>query len=235
MMKVLSTIADDFLSLFFPRTCLACSQSLFAKEEMVCTYCKVALPKTNMHRENENVLRKRLVESPDLELVASFLHFRRRGRVQKIIHHLKYGNKPQLGHLMGKWYAADLKKDVNLPQNTIFVPIPLHPEKLHRRGYNQAAEFAQGLADGFESLHLPHLIHRKKHTETQTRKSRQERFSNVEDIFEINQDYFSQAFQKPIVVVDDVITTGATIQSAIDALKKLEPSSVSVLSLTMAG
>lgn len=225
----------DFLALLFPKSCISCSEALYRQEELICTACKLDLPRTNFHLKKTNPLQNRLTETPDVAFISAFLLFRRRGKVQKLIHALKYQNKPEVGYMLGLWYAHDLQKADVIPSNAVLLPIPLHPKKLKKRGYNQAEAFGQGLADGLKLPQIANALLRMRHTETQTRKSREDRYANVDDLFVLNSSCFDAITNRPVFIVDDVITTGATLQSAVKCIRQVQPSSIGILTLTVAG
>lgn len=202
-------IFKDFFELIFPTNCCHCSRSLFAWEQALCTICKNKLPLTNYHlRPSANDLTQKLQGLITVDYCLAFLKFTRKGMTQNLLHTLKYRNKPELGFVLGKIYGELLYKHEFAPTWNLIVPVPLHAQKLKRRGFNQSEEFAKGLA---YSLKIPveNLLIRKQWTDTQTKKSRIERLQNVEDVFELDPRF--TVSNQSILVVDDVITTGATL------------------------
>jgi ComF family protein len=228
------TYIKEFSNLLFPNLCLGCSKVLYPKEELICTYCNMHLPRTNMHVNDDDSLLKRMVLHPELKSVLAFLYFKKHGTVQRLIHALKYNNRPQVGTILGKWYGAELRKANYLPPSSKIVAIPLHPSKLKRRGYNQAAYLADGIAQGLGATYVSDGIIRAVATESQTRKSRIERFDNMENVFDIKPEARHQLYGATIVLVDDVITTGATLSAAVSALKPLHPKEIHILTLAKA-
>jgi ComF family protein len=220
---------SDLGSLIYPRICAGCANSLFKHEYLVCNHCYVSLPKTNYHLSPENPVQKIFYGRADVKFAASFLLFQKKGSVQKMLHAIKYRSKPEVGRLLGKWYGADLKKTGSCASCDYIIPVPLHPKRQRKRGYNQSDYFAEGLS---EELGIPVLkgILRKTHfTETQTYKTREERWQNTLDSFEITE---SQSLKnKTILLVDDVITTGATTEACVMQLQKSEAAQVYVASI----
>lgn len=201
----------DFISLFFPQYCVACNSSLVKGERLVCITCQHKLPKTNSHLDNTNFVAQKFYGKVRIIHAFAFYRFERRGRVQKILHELKYKNQPELGVLLGQLYGQELKEAGLANKFDIIIPVPLHKSKLRRRGYNQSQKFAEGLASSMEIDVIPNCLKRSRRTETQTRKSRLERWNNVAEIFELNNQ--DKIRDKKILLVDDVITTGATLEA----------------------
>jgi ComF family protein len=207
----LTEVLQDFISLFYPRYCLGCYGALVKGEEMVCTECMVEMPQTGFHLDYENPLKKRLSVRIPLQYGMALFRFTKSGSVQGLLHTLKYKSQPEVGIALGKLYgeklvAAGLHREFDL-----IIPIPLHSARRRKRGYNQSAKFAEGLS---EKLHIPfsdNLVLRKIKTETQTRKSKLSRWENVREVFEVSD---TQAIvNKRVLLVDDVVTTGATIEA----------------------
>jgi ComF family protein len=167
-----------------------------------------------------------------LLLASSFYLFQKKGSIQKIMHAIKYKHNKDLAVLVGKWYAEDLKEDPSISTADFVIPVPLHAKKYKLRGYNQSEEFAKGLAEGLKTNLNTTVLKRRAFTETQTRKSKYERWENVEDVFELTQ---PEIFRyKHVVLVDDVITTGATIEACCQLLQSIEGIKISVLSIAYA-
>lgn len=209
------TYYKDFLALVFPQTCCICRRSLFDFENLLCKICLAKLPVTHYHlRSEDNDLKTKITGLTDVRRVFSFLRFTKRGMSQRILHQLKYKHKPELGNLLGRTYGRVLL-DAFGPQWDLVTPVPLHPLKLKTRGYNQSERFAQGLAD---VLGIPvHTgLQRVKFTETQTNKSRWQRWENVETVFEVASEL--GVIGKNILLVDDVMTTGATLAACANTL-----------------
>jgi ComF family protein len=223
---------NDFLSLIYPRNCVSCGNSLFKHEEQVCNYCYLNLPKTNFHKQQRNPVDTLFYGRTSLLLASSFYLFQKKGSIQKVLHAIKYKHNRALAVLVGKWYAEDLLQNPIISKADFIVPVPLHSKKFKIRGYNQSEEFAKGLSEG---LNIPlniSILKRKEFTSTQTKKSKYERWENVEDVFEL---IFPETFKnKHIILVDDVITTGATIEACCQLLQQIEGIQISVLSIAYA-
>lgn len=222
----MNRILTDFISLFYPRTCIGCNRTLISKEEYLCLSCKLNLPTTEFHADTSNPIKKRLPTIHNLHTVFAYLKFGRRGIAQKLLHQVKYNGQEKLAVAMGEWFGYHIKKTTDTLHIDMIVPIPLHQAKLNRRGYNQSELIANGLGD---TLGIPvesNIIKRKKDTATQTKKSKTDRWLNVDSIFEQNGN--GAADQKHILLIDDVITTGATIESAAAILNEGGASHISV-------
>lgn len=222
----------DLISLIYPRACAACGGSLLKHEQEVCNFCYVSLPKTNFHLQSLNPVKNIFYGRVELETASSFYLFQKKGSVQKILHAIKYRGNQELARLVGTWYAEDLYEDPHLMRSACIIPVPLHSRKLKQRGYNQSEAFAKGLAEGLKIPLNTSVLKRVEHTASQTRKGRFERWENVEDTFEVTEDQSLK--HQHMILVDDVITTGATIESCCRALQKIEGIRIHVLSIAFA-
>lgn len=227
---LLKRYLSDLASLFFAQTCVGCDTSLVNGERLICTNCWYHLPHTHAHGDNRNSSARQLWGRVRVEAVASYWYFRDASRVKRIIHHLKYRNRPEIGTTIGIRYGAVLADTPPFNQAEIIVPVPLHPKKLRVRGYNQSAFFANGLAQAMKLPVAEHCIARRRATESQTHKNRYERYENMRKTFEtIDADTIAN---RHVLLVDDVLTTGATLEACANAL--LESGATSVSAVTIA-
>ncbi|HZY80499.1 MAG TPA: ComF family protein [Cyclobacteriaceae bacterium] len=202
---------NDFIALFYPRVCVACHASLIKGEEILCTSCLSQLPKTAYHRFTDNPVSNRLAGRLPIQFASAFLKFRKGGLVQSLLHELKYNNRPEIGIRMGHLYGTELI-DSGMQNNfDLIVPVPLHASRMRKRGYNQSAMFAEGLSEALKIEWQESISLRVSATNTQTRKGRADRWSNVKDAFSVGS--IGKIAGKRILLVDDVITTGATIEA----------------------
>ncbi len=211
MTSTVSDLFTDFISLIYPRYCFACRDGLVKGEEIVCTRCILELPRTGYHLEQENPVYNRLFGRLPIKYGFAFLIFQKGGHVQQLLHEFKYTNHPEIGRVIGRVYGDELQKSGFSDEFDYILPIPLHPVKQRRRGYNQSEEFAIGLS---ESLCVPVLSDQVKRitvTETQTRKSKLSRWENVKEVFTVVSQ--EALMTQRILLVDDVITTGATLEA----------------------
>ena len=226
------TLINDFLSLIYPRHCEACANSLFKHETFICNHCRLNLPKSNYHKNTENELSRTFAGRVPLQNSLCFYLFEKNGKVQKLLHAIKYQNQKELALFVGNLYAKDLEKEETIYDFDVIVPVPLHYKKLKARGFNQSEWFAKGLAGGLKKPLDVSSFERTQETSTQTKKKKYQRWENVEGIFSLKN---KQAFiNKHILLVDDVITTGATIEAAWMALKDVEGITLSVASIAFA-
>lgn len=219
----------DFISLFYPEVCITCGEGLAETEEFICTSCFYKLPKTDYHHHPVNPLYRAFYGRAGIKAGAAYCYYAKGGMVQDLVHEIKYNGKKDLGTCFGKWYGAELKNVAPFSELDYIIPVPLHPKKLKRRGYNQSACFADGLSQTMNVPILPDGLKRLKDTETQTNKSRFSRWENVKDVFAVKNK--EQLEGKHVLIVDDIITTGATMEACIHALNAVPVASVSVASI----
>lgn len=204
-------ILEDFIALFYPRVCVACHASLIKGEEVLCTSCLTQLPKTSYHRFHDNPVSNRLAGRLPLQFASAFLKFRKGGLVQSLMHELKYNNRPEIGVRMGHLYGMELLESGMGTGFDVIVPVPLHASRMRKRGYNQSAKFAEGLSESLDVAWEESISLRLSATNTQTRKGRVDRWNNVRDAFSVAA--VDKIAGKRILLVDDVITTGATLEA----------------------
>jgi ComF family protein len=211
----LAEVMSDFVSLVYPAYCLACSSSLFKGEEVVCSRCMLNMPQTNQHLDYDNALMRRFIGRLPLVLASALFRFSKSGTIQHLLHQLKYKNHPEVGVVLGKLYGSKLKSSLPFPVDLI-IPVPLHPTRLRRRGYNQSGKFAEGLSAELSVPFTDDVMRRNVKTSTQTRKSKLMRWENVDHIFSVINP--AAVKDQHVLLVDDVITTGATIEACGNAL-----------------
>lgn len=203
-------IFKDFISLFFPRYCLSCSTSLVGGEETLCTRCIINLPKAN-YALDDNPIKDRLIGRLPLTYGLVYLKLKKGGVVQKMLHQLKYNHHPEIGVKLGKVFGHELKQSGLTEAFDLIIPVPLHSSRKRKRGYNQSAKFAEGLGYALDVPWDESISVRRKNTKTQTNKSKLERWENVKDVFAMTS--MASVEGKRILLVDDVITTGATLEA----------------------
>jgi ComF family protein len=205
----------DFISLLYPQTCALCNEGLSRSEKQICLQCLHRLPRYVQELDQEGIF-LHFIQSYRYEAFYAYLKYYKKGITQQLLHQIKYNRMPVLAEMMGYMLGSEIKKDREDKQFDLILPVPLHPKKKKKRGYNQSDYFARGLARALKTNWSDREIKRIKNTETQTHKSRMERIENVRGIFKINDPIKLQG--KHILLVDDVITTGATLESCSDSI-----------------
>ena len=213
-----STASADLYRLFYPTLCAACSRVLMRSETTLCLGCISRLPTTDFHLHSDNQMEKHFWGKVNFERAASFLYFHKSNAVQRLMHMLKYKSRLDIGLFFGQLYAQELKNHSPYNAADIVIPVPLHDAKKRKRGYNQSELIATGLAEGLNLPCRTDLLLRTVITETQTRKTRLERWQNVSTIFECPSPEALKG--KRVLLVDDVVTTGSTLEACAVALQK---------------
>jgi ComF family protein len=211
---------------------LACRKNAPPYGEDICTPCKVTLPETNFHLEKENEFTNRFWGRVELESGAALYHFTKSSRVQELLHNLKYKGKKQVGISLGRRYGYALSHSPLFMEAEIIVPVPLHPKKQYLRGYNQSEMFAQGLSESMSIPYLKNGLIRLVHSQSQTKKSRLGRLENLEGVFALGK--AKMLAGRHILLVDDVLTTGSTLEACALELLKIPGAKVSMATIAMA-
>lgn len=223
---------DACLNLFYPKVCAVCSQPLSGQEECICFRCGMSLPRTNLHLKTENAAEQLFWGKVDVERVSAYFYYQRGSDFREILHRLKYKGEKEIGEVMGRQMAAELSAANFFDGVDYLLPVPLHKKKQRRRGYNQSEYIARGVSAATGIPIAEGAVTRERHTETQTRKSVMERWENVDGIFKLHTPELFAG--KHILLIDDVLTTGATCVACADAVTSVENVKVSVLTLAMA-
>jgi ComF family protein len=208
---------NDFFNLIFPKLCCACNKPLLKNENTVCIMCVATLPKTNFHLTQDNPVSQLFWGRVKIEMATSYYLFRKKARVQNLLHHLKYKGVKEVGAMVGQFMGVELKDSVYYKNIDFIVPVPLHKNKFKKRGYNQSEWIAIGLSSAMDIPFNTTVLYRKEDSATQTKKNRYKRWENVDEIFALNKGLLNG---KSILLVDDVITTGATIEACAKVLIK---------------
>lgn len=222
----IQSLFEDFFSMLYPNSCVTCDGIIHRNEGVICTICQHQLPVTNYHLMKENSLAKRFWGRISFEHAFAYLKYIKHGTVQKMIHALKYQGKEQISEYLGIWYGKQLKDDGFQKHFDLVLPIPLHVKRQKQRGYNQSDGFAKGLAMSLEIAWSNQVLKRVKASATQTRKNRYNRWLNVKDLFVVTDKDFVKG--KHILLVDDVITTGATMEACAQVLLDAGCSAISL-------
>ncbi len=227
---MLKELCGDFISLFFPSLCTACKSALVKQERLICINCLYNLPKTNFHLDENNTMARLFWGRVKIESAAAFYYFEKGSKCKKILHQVKYKGEKELALLIGKIYGRELFISGHFSDPEILIPVPLHYSREKTRGFNQSEWFARGLAHSLGKKVFNDTLIRFVDTKTQTNKSRTERWENVENSFMVQSP--EKIINKHILLVDDVVTTGATLESC--ALSLIQYKKVRISILTMA-
>jgi ComF family protein len=213
--KKIVTYFDGFYSLFFPNLCITCESVISGNEKLICTACRLSLPETGYHLPGINPVEELFAGRLAVEKATSLLFFDRGSRYRKLLHQLKYHGRSEVGMFLGRLIGSRLTES-NISPIDVIVPVPLHPSRQRRRGFNQSRIIADGIAEILNKPVHDKVLQRKKYTTTQTRKGRFDRWKNVEGIFHCPDPGMMES--KHILLVDDVVTTGSTLEAAGSAL-----------------
>ncbi len=221
----------DCYYLLYPNICAACNATLFRGEREICTRCRSLLPYTRFHSDKDNPVSQLFWGRVTVEYATAYFVFHKGSRFQKILHKIKYRSHQNLGIEIGRWFGSEL---INSPFNLVdcIATVPLHPKKFQKRGYNQSDLIAKGISETLNKPLENNLIKRVVENPTQTKKGRYERWSNVDGIFELID--ASKAENKHILLIDDVVTTGSTLEACTSAILKAPNTKVSIAVLAMA-
>ena len=222
----------NIINLFFPKACAGCDALLVSNENTICTLCRHEIALTNHHLNPENEAFKKFYGRIPLEYASAHLYFHKKGIVQELIHKLKYKGQEGIGTVLGNWYADDLKKITVLTDADLVIPVPLHKKKFRERGYNQVTTFGTAIA---KELNIPYneaILIRKKYSKTQSKKNLLGRTEGIESVFDVTttENYHNCHF----ILIDDVITTGATLEACCRALLKIPGAKISIVCMAMA-
>lgn len=229
----MNTWFHSFWSLLFPCCCVVCGSPLSRGEECLCTCCNINLPRTGFHLRKDNPVECLFWgRIPGLKRASSFLFYRKGSDFRRILHLLKYGGYKELGEVMGRYMSAELSSGEFFDGVDMIIPVPLHRKKQKLRGYNQSEWIARGIASVTGIPLCAECMIREKNTETQTRKSTFERWENVEGIFRLCDTVHFEG--KHVLLVDDVLTTGATTVACASAFARVSGIRISVLTLAVA-
>lgn len=229
----MNTWFHSFWYLLFPRCCVVCGSPLSRGEECLCTCCNINLPRTGFHLRKDNPVECLFWgRIPGLKRASSFLFYRKGSDFRRILHMLKYGGYKELGEVMGRYMSAELSSGEFFDGVDMIIPVPLHRKKQKLRGYNQSEWIARGIASVTGIPLCAECMIREKNTETQTRKSTFERWENVEGIFRLCDTVHFEG--KHVLLVDDVLTTGATTVACASAFARVSGIRISVLTLAVA-
>lgn len=222
-------LLKDLIYLFYPKVCVVCDEKLIENENVICTLCRHDLPLTNFQNYTNNKVTQTFYGRVLIEKAFSLVFFRKEGSIQKLIHDLKYKGNEEIGLLFGNWLGEMLKENQEFATIDFIIPVPLHPKKLRERGYNQVTKFGKKLSFHLEKPFIENELTRISSTKTQTFKARFERFNNIDTKFNLKNP--PQFNNKHVLLIDDVITTGATLEACAKEFLKSENCTISILTM----
>lgn len=231
-MNKLARGLNNILELFYPALCVACENRLVTQEKFLCIECWHDLPVTNFHFDAKNKVAQLFWGRVQIENATAFFAYNKGSRYQHLIHFIKYKGLKELGFATGQRFGTALAASPEFNSVDFIVPVPLHPKKQKLRGYNQSEWIAKGISESLKKPVSGDNLQRNLHTATQTRKNRYERWENVENIFEVIRP--EQFAGKHILLIDDVVTTGSTLESCAFQLLQIENVKVSIATLAFA-
>jgi ComF family protein len=220
------------IDLFFPKVCYACHEVLNDHEQDICTDCRNNLPVTNFHFHKDNNVSKVFYARVKVEYGTALFRFEKKGLVQQLIHNLKYKGQESIGVFLGDWLGGELKTVKEYSEIDIVIPVPLHKNKLKKRGYNQVAQFAEHIASALNVKYIDNVLLKVTNTDSQVLKSRFARWTSNEELFTLQNK--STIANKHILLVDDLITTGATMEACINVLNQAKNIKISVACMAIA-
>ncbi|MCB0698251.1 MAG: ComF family protein [Chitinophagales bacterium] len=232
--NIVKDMADGLSHLFYPRLCEGCNKPLLQEEEILCLNCNIYnLPRTAYHHIHENETFMRFAGRVKIEKATSLAYFTENGLLQHLLHRLKYENRKDIGYFLGKTLGYDLQQVKWAVGFDAIVPVPLHPKKEAERGFNQANIIAQGLNEVLNVPVIDNVLYRNRFTESQTQKSREERMLNMREAFSLSEALLLK--DKHILLIDDVLTTGATLEACALALSQAEGTVIGIATVGIAG
>jgi ComF family protein len=220
------------VDLLFPKVCYACLNLLNDNEETICVDCRHDLPVTNFHFDNDDSVAKVLYGRAKIENGTALFRFEKKGLVQQLIHGLKYKGYETVGYSLGNWLGGELKDLDGYKSVDVVIPVPLHKNKLKIRGYNQVAKFGQQIAVALNANYEDDVLVKITNTTSQTTKNRFTRWNNTDELFTMKNAETIE--NKHVLLVDDLITTGATLEACISVLSKAKNVKISIATMAIA-
>ncbi len=222
----------SIVNLFFPKVCNACHNLLNDNENTICLDCRHDLPVTDFHFDNNDSVKKVLYGRAKVENGTALFRFEKKGNVQRLIHNLKYKDHEHIGFVLGNWLGGELKTLESYKNIDAVIPVPLHKNKLKKRGYNQVAMFGQQVAEALNANYLDDVLLKVTNTKSQVNKKRLARWNNNEELFTLENEMKIE--NKHILIVDDIITTGATLEACISVLNQAKNIKISIATMAIA-
>ena len=230
----LGSLFSDFVNLIYPNCCEVCGTPLGLRERVMCSGCRYKLPRTGYWLQKENPVAQIFWGRVPVETACALFFMSKGSPYRKLLHKLKYANKPHIGVTLGQLLGNELAKAAAYSDVELIVPVPLHPKRERKRGYNQSEKIAAGIGTATGKPVRTDVIFRRQYNETQTKKTREERWSNVSEIFAVHPHAAALIAGKHILLVDDVLTTGSTVEACAATMLNAAACRVSVVTVAVA-
>jgi len=225
-------ILNDFINLIYPKVCAVCGESLLSHENGICTHCLYNLPKTDFIDDKDNPVNMLFRGRVLVENATSYFKYTKGSDYRHLIYKLKYEGQKEVGYELGKRLGRDISDSECFDAPDIIVPIPLHKRRLRERGYNQSEIIARGISEVIDIPVDTQSVYRAVYTQSQTNRSRYERWENVREIFKVKDE--TNLINKHILLVDDLVTTGSTLEACATTILEVEGTRVSIATLAVA-
>jgi ComF family protein len=222
-------ILKDIINVFYPDVCFCCKNYLTNNEKLLCLFCRNDLPLTNFSFETPNLVEKTFYGRIPIENGTALFYFIKKGKAQQLIHQLKYNGQQQVGSFIGNWLGEEMISSERFHDIDCIIPVPLHHKKLKKRGYNQVTTFGQSLSKILNIPFYENILKKKTAINSQTKLVRFDRWRNVEELFYIENEV--SLSNKHILLIDDIITTGATLEASYLALNTFKNIKISIASM----
>jgi ComF family protein len=220
------------IDLLFPQICMSCESALHTGEDLLCTKCRFDIPTCDWKDAQDNLITDRLKGRVHLAYADALLYFEKGNKTQKLIHQLKYKQQKQISRYLGLWHGENLKQKAWFQNFDVIIPVPIHARRRRQRGYNQVEDYAKALSQVLNCEYNDNILYRHHYSRTQVFKNRISRTEVIEHNFKLKT---NQSFDgKHLVLVDDLITTGATAEACFIQLSKLKNVKLSLLTMAVA-
>ena len=219
------------LNLFFPKSCAGCHSFLLSDEKVICTQCRHEVPLTNHHKIEGNEIFQKFYGRIPLEYGSALFYFHKKGIVQEMIHKLKYKGQEEIGETIGNWYSEELQHLEQIKKIDYIIPVPLHKKRFRERGYNQVEGFGKALSENLKIPYDDQLLYRKLYTKTQTKKDLLGRADVIATVFDVS--FSENHIGKHFLLIDDVLTTGSTLEACSRAILKIPNAKISIVCMAM--
>ncbi len=221
----------DLVYLFFPKYCAACDSTLYKNERILCTSCRHELPLGNFHNVNAKKIEKVFYGRINIENATSLFMFQKDGLVQNLIHNLKYRGREEIGQELGIWLSKKINQNPDYQIVDSVVPVPLHPKRMRERGYNQVEKFGIEIAKNLNANYVDSVLKKISYNNKQSKRGKLNRWKNTAETFGIQNESLLE--NKHVLLVDDIITTGATIEACVLVLQSIPGIKISIASMAI--